>query len=118
MSKIFIFGFDGYYPQGGMDDLKVILDDETATATGPDFCIRPEVLAKVVADRELTYETFQVAHFDMHGSVLLVERWRFLTKWQVDRFGSTGSASMLMPEGRLLSRVEVKTDFDPQKLTP
>ena len=79
MSKIFILGFDGHYPRGGMLDLLTTLCNDDMPSgedvISSEYVIKSAVLAKVVS-RFTPFEHYQVVHLNMYGGILMVEHWK------------------------------------------
>lgn len=79
MGKLLILGFDGAHPRGGMLDLLTTIDTESpgfgVGLFSDDMTITPACLALAVAPYP-GCEHYQVVHFDIYGSILMVEHWK------------------------------------------
>jgi hypothetical protein len=106
VSKIFVFGFDNYYPCGGMTDLIAVLQEEGGERIGSDMLILPGELAKVVG--KTTCDYYQVLHFAEDGAPLLVERWR-----RASSPGRPGDydKELKLPDGFWLLLDQIVSDF-------
>lgn len=113
MSRFFIFGYDTYYPQGGMSDLVCVLAEEAGEHTGTDLLIKPDVLAATLVARQSSKEHYQVLQFCQDGKPLLVETWQRLSHDEVNaRPGRLGRLVVPMGKGHVLTLKEVRTDFE------
>lgn len=112
MTQFFIFGYDTYYPQGGVNDLVCVLPEEDGEHTGVDFLIKPDVLVDTLLARQSSREHYQVLQFTARGEPLLVETWDRLSHAEAAaRPGRLGRLVMPLGKDHVLTLKSVQTDF-------
>ncbi len=113
MAQIFIFGFDTYYPQGGLSDLVCMLHEENGEHCGPDMLIKPEVLVQTLLRRNASRDYYQVVQFNQNGGVLLMETWHRRDKAELkSRPYLQGSKTIAYEYDDMLTLTGVKSEFE------
>jgi hypothetical protein len=117
MSKIFILGFNGQSPRGGMLDLLTTVGTtrEIPFGDGTDmqaYALNATTLSGIVA-RFPTFEHYQVVHMGKYGSIQMVEHWvkaRFLF---IPSDAERASGAIFENKtGDYVRRIDIQTECD------
>ena len=90
MKLIYVFGSDSYYPNGGVEDLLALVDNQANNKLDADGWLLPAVLTEAMDKVDLRPDSLQVMHLAENGAPAYIENWMRISS--IKPFDHVGTA--------------------------